>query len=128
MGNCLFNKRSAAWRLLLPALLFACISSSATTYYVDASGGDDDNGGLSELTPWQTLAKVNSLFFLPGDQESVPPENRRIGQGYLEMANVSAIEESVKMIDTFRSYQSAQRLVTAFNDILDTAVNEVGRG
>lgn len=36
-----------------------------TTYYVDATGGSDTNDGLSDTTPWQTLAHVTSQSFLP---------------------------------------------------------------
>ena len=32
-----------------------------TTYYVDYSGGLDSNNGTTELTPWKTIAKVNSF-------------------------------------------------------------------
>ena len=41
--------------------------ASATTYYVSASSGNDANGGTSSGTAWQTIAKVNSHTFLPGD-------------------------------------------------------------
>ena len=36
------------------------------TYYV-ACDGSDSNDGLSPTTPWQTLSKVNSVTFGPGD-------------------------------------------------------------
>ena len=35
-------------------------------YYVSNSG-NDNNDGLSESTPWQTIAKVSSMTFNPGD-------------------------------------------------------------
>ena len=38
----------------------------ATTYYIDATNGRDTNNGISELTPWKTIAKVNALRFNPG--------------------------------------------------------------
>ena len=44
----------------------AATSASATTYYVSTSGSDG-NGGTSTSTPWQTIAKVNSALFQPGD-------------------------------------------------------------
>ncbi|MFA5147286.1 MAG: Ig-like domain-containing protein [Candidatus Omnitrophota bacterium] len=43
------------------------ITAPARTYYVDATSGDDANDGLSEETPWKTIAKVNSASFVPGD-------------------------------------------------------------
>lgn len=38
-----------------------------TIYYVDATLGDDEANGTTELTPWQTLAKVNGFAFSAGD-------------------------------------------------------------
>jgi hypothetical protein len=37
------------------------------TYYVDSENGDDNVNGLSPETAWQTIAKVNSIDFNPGD-------------------------------------------------------------
>jgi hypothetical protein len=36
-------------------------------FYVDSINGDDNNSGTSENSPWNTLAKVSSLTFQPGD-------------------------------------------------------------
>src|ERR1700740_1289149 len=53
---------------LLPALfLAACTLVQGATYYVDSSKGDDANNGLSEASPWKTLAKINSSKFATGD-------------------------------------------------------------
>ena len=63
--------------LIISFTLFPIISSShfpiisdawAATYYVYATNGNDANNGLSEVTPWQTIAKINTSKFLPGDQ------------------------------------------------------------
>ena len=37
-------------------------------YFVDAVFGCDDNDGLSPVTPWRTLDKVNATTFAPGDE------------------------------------------------------------
>ena len=39
-----------------------------TTYYVDATSGNDGNDGLSPGDAWQTITKINSESFLPGDE------------------------------------------------------------
>jgi len=41
--------------------------AAGTTYYVSTSGSDSNNG-LSESTPFKTIAKVNSLNLQPGDR------------------------------------------------------------
>ena len=43
------------------------LSSTGTTYFIDATGGNDANDGLTEQTAWQTLNKVNSFPFAPGE-------------------------------------------------------------
>ncbi|HEY5391909.1 MAG TPA: hypothetical protein VIJ57_07335, partial [Hanamia sp.] len=51
--------------IILSFLLYK--NSFATTYYFSATG-DDNNAGTSASSPFQTLAKANSLFLYPGDQ------------------------------------------------------------
>lgn len=84
---------------------------------------------LSRIENLDRLERLgNSLYFRPTAQElPVDPMRTRIGQGYLEMANVNAIEESIKMVDTFRIYEASQRLVQATDDTLDMLINRVGR-
>jgi hypothetical protein len=51
-------------------LLFLLLAPQAwaATYYVDATNGSDSRTGLSEITAWKSIAKVNSSRFQPGDQ------------------------------------------------------------
>lgn len=53
-------------KILLLILFY--IEMIAATYYVDATNGRDSNDGLSPETAWQSIAKVNSMSFLPGDE------------------------------------------------------------
>ncbi len=75
-------------RVILAAGLL-CGVATGTTYYVSNSGADSNNG-TSAATAWQTLAKVNSATFLPGDtiylqrggswnEELVPPSSGASG-------------------------------------------------
>jgi hypothetical protein len=49
--------------------ILTCIETAlATDYYVDAVNGRDSNPGTSSQQPWQTLEKVNSMVFKPGDR------------------------------------------------------------
>ncbi|TWT82360.1 hypothetical protein CA13_38220 [Planctomycetes bacterium CA13] len=47
-----------------------CIPSAhaGATYYVDSLTGDDANNGRDPTKAWQSLAKVNSIEFHPGDR------------------------------------------------------------
>jgi hypothetical protein len=42
-------------------------NGTAISYYIDSQNGDDDNSGTSENSPWQTIDKVSSMTFQPGD-------------------------------------------------------------
>lgn len=55
---------------LLPGTAHAAAPHTTTTtyYYVDSVSGNDSNNGTSSTTPWQSLAKVNSVTFAPGSQ------------------------------------------------------------
>ena len=53
--------------LLFIFILHLSSLSFAVTYYV-SNAGNDSNNGTSLTTSWQTLAKVNSKTFVPGDQ------------------------------------------------------------
>src|SRR4051794_27305910 len=44
----------------------SALCARATTYYVSATG-NDANAGRSISEAWQTIAKINSVSFLPGD-------------------------------------------------------------
>ena len=54
-------------RILLAIFsLFGILSLQAAKYYVSPNGNDNNNG-LSPATAFQTLDKINSLNFFPGD-------------------------------------------------------------
>ncbi|OZI07319.1 hypothetical protein BWI93_14895 [Siphonobacter sp. BAB-5385] len=50
-------------------LVSSTLLQAQVNYYVSADGNDDGNTGLSQQSPWKTLAKVNTMAatFNPGD-------------------------------------------------------------
>ncbi|SHH19677.1 flagellar hook-basal body protein [Tepidibacter thalassicus] len=48
-------------------------------------------------------------------------------QGSLEGSNVSSINEMVDMISVLREYESDQKVIKAYDDMLGKAVNEIGK-
>lgn len=48
---------------LLLGLLVLPISAHSITYYVSSVSGNDANDGMSETSPWQTIAKINEVIF-----------------------------------------------------------------
>lgn len=53
--------------IFLASLLHG-VSVNSATYYVDATEGNDNSPDPTNITtPWQSIAKVNSWIFSPGD-------------------------------------------------------------
>ncbi|MGB3366583.1 MAG: flagellar hook-basal body protein [Acidaminobacteraceae bacterium] len=50
-----------------------------------------------------------------------------VRQGFLEGSNADAINESIRIINYYREYESGQRIIKAYDDTLGKAVNEVGK-
>jgi hypothetical protein len=53
---------------------------AAETYYIDAVNGQDTSSGLSPGQAWQSLVKVNSQVFRPGDRILFKSGTRYAGQ------------------------------------------------
>src|SRR5689334_8821162 len=43
------------------------LAASAATYYIDSVAGSDNNDGLSDVTAWQTISRVQGAVLYPGD-------------------------------------------------------------
>lgn len=56
-----------------------------------------------------------------------PARDSVVHQGVLEKSNVSTIQEMARMIESFRNYESAAKVITVLDRTLEQAVNEVGR-
>ena len=49
-----------------------------------------------------------------------------IKQGYLEKSNVGNTEEMIKMIETFRAYESVQKAIQSIGEMISKMVNDPG--
>lgn len=57
----------------------------------------------------------------------IQPFEGQLVQGYLEGSNINPIDEMVDMINIMRAYESNSRVVRAYDEILQRAVNEIGK-
>jgi flagellar basal-body rod protein FlgF len=77
----------------------------------DPSSLDQIGHGLYRLGPNSTI-KID--------------ESNRMRQGFLEMSNVTSMTEMVKMIETMRHFETAQRIVQGYDEMLDKAITKLG--
>jgi len=67
-----------------------------------------------------------NLFSAPAGLESTPAQTHVL-QGYLEKSNVDPTEAMLDMMNVARLYEASQRMVQVQSNVLQKAVNEVGR-
>lgn len=86
------------------------VYTGAINYYVNATTGSDSNDGLTPASAWQTISKVNSMTFNPGDHIYFER-----GQTWREQLNYPSSGNSTAPI-TFGAYGSgASPIITASN-------------
>ncbi|SDJ90086.1 flagellar hook-basal body protein [Natronincola ferrireducens] len=84
---------------------------------------------IVNITNTNVLRKYGEGYYQIGEglQPQLEPFDGKILQGFLEGSNVNPIEEMVNMISVLRLYESNQKVVQAYDEILQKAVNDIGR-
>lgn len=72
----------------------------------------------------QLVKEGGSLYRAPGNGRAA---TGRVVQGCLEASNVNIISEMVNMITGYRAYEVNSKTIQTHDQLLDKAVNEVGR-
>ncbi len=68
-----------------------------------------------------------SYYMYQGREEEIfTAENVDVRQSYLEKSNVNPTEEMVKMIETFRAFESAQKVIQCMDEMTSQMVNSLG--
>ncbi|AKL93747.1 flagellar hook-basal body rod protein FlgF [Clostridium aceticum] len=84
---------------------------------------------MINITNVNVLRKHGEGFYrvAEGGEIEAEPFEGRVLQGYLEASNINPVAEMVNMITVLRAYESNQKVVQAYDEILQKAVNEIGR-
>ena len=86
----------------------------------------ENQGGLKMMTfPFpQRLQKFGGAMFAPEDNENSPRilEEVQLAQGMIELSNVNAVQELVKMIQANRAYTSMQKGLTSADGMNRSAI------
>ena len=75
------------------------------------------------------LRKEGSSYYAFEGEENgiVVPESINVQNGYMERSNVNPTLEMVKMVESLRVYESAQKAIQCMDEMNDKMVNQVGR-
>ncbi|MDF2570311.1 MAG: flgG 2 [Sporomusa sp.] len=92
---------------------------------VTVDGVDAGQLRLVEFADDRQLVKEGaSLFRAPNNGR---PATGKVEQGMLEQSNVNIVSEMVNLISGYRAYEVNAKTVQAHDQLLDKAVNEVGK-
>ena len=68
-----------------------------------------------------------SRYFYSGEEREISTvEDVGVRQGYLESSNVNSTEEMIKLIETYRAFESVQKAIQSMDKINDKMVNDYG--
>ena len=84
---------------------------------------------LVEIKNLKDLKKVGENLYTGKKGKNIqeqPAQKSKILQGYLEGSNVQLVKEMVKMIETLRTFEECQKIMTSTNDEDRNLINKVG--
>lgn len=94
---------------------------------MQVDGNDIGRLPIVSFADEKRLVKEGSSLMIAPDDIETEAANGQLRQGMLEMSNVNVISEMVNMISGFRAYEVNAKVVQSHDQLLDKAVNEVGR-
>jgi flagellar basal-body rod protein FlgF len=104
------------------------------TVEIDADGtvrvGTATVGHLRVVQPdasSQLTELSNGLFSMPAGEEPSATTAVQVHQGFLETSNVQPVTEMMHMMETIRHFESGQRYMRAYDEMLDKAINDLGQ-
>lgn len=68
----------------------------------------------------------NGVFALDAEPMQAAADEVSVRQGYLENANVDAMTEMVRLIDTMRRFEASQQVARGYDDMLQQALRTIG--
>lgn len=72
----------------------------------------------------ETLDNLGGGLFAPTSGTAIDVNTQtRVRQGYNETSNVISMNQMVKLIDTVRHFESSQRVIRSYDNMLDKAIN-----
>ena len=95
--------------------------------YIDGEFFDTLN--IVDIQNLDTLRKIGygTYEIEPGQDANIGQFEGEVLQGYIEGSNVNPVKEMIEMIDVMRNYESGQKVIKAYDDIMAKAANEIGK-
>lgn len=82
---------------------------------------------ITDFVNYDYLEKYGENYYQTVDGAKTKFADATVKSGYLEMANVQVVSEMVNLISITRAYESNQKIVQAYDETMDIAVNQIGK-
>lgn len=92
---------------------------------VHVNGQEQDQIKRVRFASNAALVPVEPGVYAAGDAVEVPG-NVALRSGYLEASNVNSAREMVQLMETARHYESMQRAIQAYDDVLEHTLRKLG--
>lgn len=74
------------------------------------------------------LKSLGDGYFAPSDaNELTVSADTQVRQGFLENSNVSHVNEMVRLMEVLRHFETAQRFVRGYDEMMSQAISQLGR-
>ncbi len=83
--------------------------------------------GLTDFADYNYLARYGENYYVPVEGAQTQDATGKMYSGYLEMANVSVVQEMVNLISISRQYESNQKIIQTMDNTLEIAANQTGK-
>jgi flagellar basal-body rod protein FlgG len=78
-----------------------------------------------DFQSYKELVKTGDSIYTTAQEAT--PARVNVAQGFKEMSNVNVVKEMTEMINTFREYESYQKLIQSFDEATGKVTNEMAR-
>ena len=101
---------------------------------IDSEGKIFENGKLSaqlkiiSFDEQAALVKVGGGLFVPSSNASKQEiEHPKVSQGHLESSNVDSAQEMIKLIETYRHFETSHKVIQAYDELNDKALKNLSQ-
>lgn len=95
---------------------------------VQVNGEFVDTLMIVDFENLQLLKKEGGSYYCyTGEENEIfTVEDARVQQNYLESSNVNSTEEMIKMVETYRAFESLQKAIQSMDKLTEKMVNDYG--
>ena len=82
---------------------------------------------ITDFEDYNYLEHYGENYYQPVEGAREKNAEYQTISGYLEMANMSVVQEMVNMISVSRAYETNQKIVQTYDGTLEIAANQIGK-